>query len=170
MEQIKSRKPFFDRILDIFGGLAGLIIVFTMFAVLFEVFMRYFLNRPTFWVLEVVEWCMVWMTFFSAPYVLKENRHVSMDIVSSRLQPGAKIILSIVTSIIGALICIVLAFYGSRVVLDHISRGVVEAKMLRAPKGPLMAIIPFGFFLLSIQFLRQTVALWKNMKNQHAEG
>lgn len=155
MKLERRKRPFFDVLLDLCGGAAAIIIFFTMLAVIYEVVMRYFMDRPTFWVLEVVEWCLVWMTFLSAAWVLKEDGHVTMDIVVAGLNPKAKFILGVITSTIGALICLALAWYGALLVRDHFIRGVVEAKVLKAPKAPLLAIIPVGFFLLFIQFLRR---------------
>lgn len=155
MKVERRKRPFLDVLLDLGGATTAIIIIFTMLAVIYEVIMRYFLDRPTFWVLEVVEWCLVWMTFLSAAWVLKEDRHVTMDIVVTRLNPKARILLGVITSGIGALICLTLTWYGAQVVHDHFVRGVVEAKVLKAPKAPLLAVIPAGFSLLFIQFIRR---------------
>jgi len=146
---------FLDFVMDFGGGAAAVVIVFTMAAVIFEVFMRYFLKRPTAWVLEVVEWCQVWMTFLSAAWVLKQEGHVTMDIVPARLNPKAQTLLGIVTSSLGALICLTMVWFGGQVVWDHFARGVVEASVLKAPKAPLLVVIPAGFLLLFVQFIRK---------------
>lgn len=164
MKRKHARRSFFDVILDLGGGLAALIIIFMMLAVIYEVVMRYFLDHPTMWVLEVVEWCLVWMTFLCAAWVLREEAHVKMDIFVTRLNPKAQALFSVITSIVGALICLTFVWYGAQVVWDHFARGVVEAKMLRAPKAPLMVIIPAGFFLLFIQFLRRSCSLLRKWR------
>jgi TRAP-type C4-dicarboxylate transport system permease small subunit len=159
MQLEKKLSSGIDRIIDLFGVLTAAIILFIMAAVVLEVIMRYFFGHPTSWVLDVVEWGMVWMTFFAAPYVLREGRHVSMDIVSSRLSTEKQLFLKIITSFIAAIICLTLAVYGSIVVQDHFARGVMEVKMLQVPKAPLLIIIPLGFFMLFIQSLRQAFVL-----------
>jgi TRAP-type C4-dicarboxylate transport system permease small subunit len=164
MNRKNGRRSFFDLILDLGSGLAALIIIFMMLAVIYEVVMRYFLNHPTLWVLEVVEWCLVWMTFLCAAWVLREEAHVKMDIFVTRLNPKTQILFSFITSIVGALICLTFVWYGTQVVWDHFVRGVVEAKMLRAPKAPLMVIIPAGFFLLFIQFIRRSFSFLRKWR------
>jgi TRAP-type C4-dicarboxylate transport system permease small subunit len=159
MDTARRRGAFFDAVLDIGGGAAALVILFTMLAVIYEVVMRYFLNRPTSWVLEVVEWCQVWMTFLSAAWVLKEKSHVTIDIVAARLKPRARAILEVVTSSVGALVCLTMAWFGGQVVWDHFARRGVEATLLQAPKGPLLLVIPLGFFLMFLQFLRRIISL-----------
>lgn len=165
MKPKRRTRSFLDVVLDLCGGMAAIIIIFTMIAVIYEVVMRYFIDRPTFWVLEVVEWCLVWMTFLSAAWVLKEERHVTMDIFVAGLNPKAQAFLGVITSTIGALICLILTWYGAQVIWDHFVRGVVEAKMLRAPKAPLMVIIPAGFFLLFFQFLRRIYNLLRKWRS-----
>lgn len=163
MELKKSKSPF-DAFLDFLSILTAIIIFFIMLAVLYEVSRRYFFQKPTYWVMQVVEWCLVWMTFLCAAYVLKEERHVSMDIVVSRLSPRAQLLLGGITSIIGAAVCLTLAWYGTETVIDHFQRGVLEPKLIRAPKAPLMSIIPAGFFLLFVQFVRRASKLFKKWK------
>mgnify|MGYP000908900629 FL=1 len=163
--ELKRDKSFFDQFLNILGVLTAIIIIFIMFVVIFEVGRRYFFHKPTYWVMQVVEWCLVWMTFLSVAYVLKEERHVSMDILVSRLSPKNQALLGVFTSIAGAVICLILAWYGAQIVQDHIVRNVLEPKLIRAPKGPLMSIIPAGFFLLFIQFIRRTANFFKQWKS-----
>lgn len=164
METLERRGSFFDAIVNWGGGAAACVIVFTMLAVLYEIIMRYFLNRPTSWVLEVVEWCQVWMTFLSAAWVLKEKAHVTIDIASARLKQKAQMMLEIITSSVGALICLTMVWFGGQVVWDHFARRVLEATLLRAPKGPLLLVIPCGFFLMFIQFLRKIAVLLQSRK------
>ena len=157
-----------DRFIDFCAVLTAGIIIFTMCAVVWEVIMRHFFGHPTRWVLDVVEWCMVWMTFFAAPYVLRAGRHVSMDIVVGKLSSEKQTFLAIITSVLAAAICLVLAVYGTVVVRDHMIRGVMETKMLRVPKAPLIAVIPFGFIVLFIQFVRQAFIFsrrWRDRRN-----
>ena len=172
MKRKLGRRSFFDAILNLGGVLTALIIIFIMIAVVYEVVMRYFLDRPTLWVLEVVEWCLVWMTFLCAAWVLKEEGHVKMDILVTRLNPRAQALLGVITSIISALVCLTFVWYGTQVVWDHFARGVVEAKMLRAPKAPLIVVIPAGFFLLFIQFLRRSHGLlvkWRALQEKNRD-
>ena len=162
-------RAVFDGILNLFGVLAALTIIFMMLAVTYEVVMRYFLNRPTIWVIEVVEWSMVWITFLGAAWVLRTGGHVKMDIVLNRLSPRAQVLLNVVTSIIGALICLTLFWYSSQLTWDHFLRGVLESRMLAVPKAPLLVIIPVGSFLLFIQFLRRAygyLSRWKALRDK----
>ena len=145
----------FDGILNLCSVLVALVLVFMMLAVAYEVVMRYFFVQPTLWVLEIVEWSLVWIAFLSAAWVLRAEGHVKMDIILERLNPRVQTIINVITSILGALVCLTLVWYSSQVTWDHFVRGVLEPRFLPVPKAPLLIIIPIGTFLLLIQFLRR---------------
>ena len=135
---------------------AGMVLLFLMLvAVCWEVFSRYFLDRGTSWVIEFSEYSILFMTFLGGPWLLKKNGHVEMDIVVNYMQPGARQKLGFVSSLICALLCIVLAWSGADVALDYLQRGLHRPTLLAPPYFPLFAVIPLGFILFAIQFLRR---------------
>ncbi len=145
----------FDRAIDSLAVLAIVLLVFAWFSVNLEVVMRYFLNRPLIWVVEVTEYILAFTAFLGAAWVLKRDRHTVIDIVVNRLKPRNQALLNMITSIIGAIICLVLTWYGSQITWDHFQRDVLLTKALELPKAPFLSVIVLGSFLLFIQFLRR---------------
>jgi len=149
----------FDRVLDaILSGLAGLsgaLLVYVMLSVTLDVIMRYFLNKPQFWVGELAEYTLLYITFTGTAWVLKRDSHVKVDVLYALLKPKHINILELVSSIIGIFVCAVLTYYGTVVTWDHFQRGVYNPTLMEFPKGPLLMIIPIGTFLLMIQFIRK---------------
>lgn len=135
--------------------LAAVLVAFVTVAVLLEITMRYFLNRPQVWVLEIVEYCLLFITMLGAAWVLKREGHVKMDIVLDRLKPENQAMVNVITSIIGAVIFLVIAWYGALVTWDNFVRDFWIASELEPPRAPILAIIPIGSFLLFTQFLRR---------------
>ena len=43
--------------------------------------MRYFLNRPLVWVLELTEYALLWVTFLGAAWLLRQGGHVQVDVI-----------------------------------------------------------------------------------------
>jgi len=78
-----------------------------------------------------------------------------MDLVLNRLKPKSRTLVNIITSVIGAIICFILGWYGAGVVWDHFLRGAAKIRMIEVPTAPVEAIIPIGCFLLCLQFLRR---------------
>ena len=160
----------FDYILSRFAGLAGILVVFIMFAICTEIVMRDFLNQPQKWVIEVCEYTLIWIAFLSAAWLLKGEWHVKMDMLLNRLSLRGQTILDIVTSAVGLIVCLITTWYGVQMTWDHFQRGIFEpATVLDLPKAPIMVIIPLGFFLLSIQFVRRMygfVERWRESRNK----
>ena len=155
MKLITKFASFFDRTIGLLALLGAIILVFTMLFVNYEVVARYWLNRPTPWMLEIVEYALLYLAFLGAAWVLKEEGHIKMDLVLNRLSPRVRVRLNIITSIIGAIICLVISWYGALSTWEHFQLGYIIASLLDPPKAPILAIIPIGSFLLFIQFVRR---------------
>ena len=159
---MKHIKSVFDAAVDALAFFGALLIVLLMVGVSIDVFMRYFLNRPIFWVGEVAEYALLFITFTGTAWVLKHDRHVKIDILTGQLKEGKSRVLEIVVSIIGIFICAVLTYFGAIVAWDHLERGIYNPSLLSFPKGPLLAVIPLGTFLLLVQFVVKMITLLRN--------
>ena len=158
----------FDRIIEILVVFAGILLISMMVIVCLEVVLRYFFGRPTSWAVEISSIILLYIPFLVAAWVLRREGHVKMDLVLSHLDPKSQSLVNIITSIfIGAIICLLLTWYGVAVTWDHYQAGYVTATVLRLPKWPILAVIPVGSFLLFIQFLRRT---YNYLTNRRALG
>ncbi len=156
MKQWAKITTFFDYSINLLARLSIVIIVAAWVSVLIEIVMRYMLNKPQAWVVEFTELSLVSITFLAAAWGLKEEGHVKMDLVISRLDPKYQGLVNGITSILGAVLCLAIICWTVVTAWDYTQRGVTHIEMLQLPKGPLLFIIPFGFFLLFIQFLRRS--------------
>ena len=164
MKLLRNFTAIFDRTVSIAAVLAAVLIAFTMLSVCAEIVMRYLLNRPTIWVAEVSEYCLLFITFLATAWVLKSEGHVKIELALNRLNPRTKNILNIFTSIIGAIICLTLTWYSVRITLYYFQTGFLYATEMDTPRFIISAIIPIGSFLLSIQFLLRAqsyLAIWR---------
>ncbi len=151
----------FDRICGGLFVLAGGIVIFDTVLINSDVLMRYLVHSPQPYAQELIEWSLVYITFFCTAWVLIRERHVRVDILISRLHPRWQRILSIIGSFLSAGVCLVIALFGSWLVWDLTKRNIHEATVLSPPKWVTLWVIPAGFFMLFIQFLRQAVKNWK---------
>src|SRR3989304_924795 len=102
----------FDRILDGAAVLAAAMVMFVMLSMAAEVVMRYFLHSPLIWVVEVSETLLLFIAFLGAPWLLRGEGHIRVDLVVNILRPKTRAMLDILTSIIGTLCCAVVVWYG----------------------------------------------------------
>ena len=144
----------FNGVLNVLAWVAAVIILFIMLSVGSDVVMRYFFKQPQIWVLEVTEYALLFMTFLSATWLLRDEGHVKMDLILSLLKPRVRKILNTFTTILLAILFIILTWYGTKVTWEQFQNDYFMATPLEVPTGPLMCVIPIGFFLLFIQTLR----------------
>lgn len=145
----------FDGILNVFAFLSALLLAFIMFSICLEVIMRYFLNRPLVWVIEMTEYALLYITFLGTAWLLRREGHVTVDILLVRLGPKSHAALGLLSSIIGIIISLVLTWYSADVAWDHYLRGIFKPTVLQFPTAPVLAIIPVGSAILAIQFIRR---------------
>jgi TRAP-type C4-dicarboxylate transport system permease small subunit len=154
-----------DGIINGMAVIAGLLLMFMMFSICYEVVLRYFLFSPLTWVTEISEYILLYATFLGAPWVLKKDAHVKVDIVIARLGFKARKIVNLVTSLISIAVCLVLVWFGTQMSVDLFQRGIPVIKSLSVPKFLLVGIIPLGGVFLAIQFIRRIYESSLDLKN-----
>ena len=135
-----------------------------MLSVSLEVVMRYFLGRPTVWVLEIAQLGLVYVPFLGAAWLLRREGHVKMDVVLNQLKPRAQSLVNAITSIVGAITCLVIAWFSAQMTWEYFQLDYTSPTGLRIPTAPILVIVPVGVYLLSIQFLRRSngyLGMWK---------
>lgn len=145
----------FDRTIDALAVGAAVLIGYLILSVTVAIILRG-LRVGVVWLFETTEYSLLWLTFLGAAWVLRGEGHVKMDLLLTRLNPKAQTTLNIITSIIGALICLTLTWFGVKVTWDNFQSGYFLHTVMAPPIYPILTVIPIGSFLLFIQFLRRT--------------
>ena len=161
MKVIKKLAAIFDQTLNVMAFLAGLLIVFATLSIGVAIASRYFLGRPIGWVIEVSAYILLYVTFLVAPWVLREEGHITIDVAVDLLNPKAKSLINFITSTIGAIVFLLLAWYGAKVTWNMFQVGYFTDTMLELPKFVIIGIISLGSFMFFIQLLRRAFSfLW----------
>ncbi len=155
----------FDKILFFLFWLAGGLLMFATVGTCLDVILRYSLNRPIHWMLEITEYIMLYIPFLCAAVVLKEEGHIRVDLLINRFSRKNKAWVNILTSLVGGIIMLAYTWFGAQTTLDAYRRGVPSLESLRTPVFLILMIIPIGSFLFTIQFLRQTAHYYGELKN-----
>jgi TRAP-type mannitol/chloroaromatic compound transport system permease small subunit len=88
-----------------------------------------------------------------------------IDLLLSFLTSKNQALLNSITSILGAIVCSVIAFYGSWSTWLHYQKGLTTFSAMELLKWPFLIVIPFGSLLLLIQFIRSAFAYWEIFKS-----
>jgi len=155
----------FDNLLVVLAIVACGIFAFLWLSVNLEVVLRYFLRMPQTWVLEFATYCMLYITFLGAAWLLRSEGHVRLDSLVKRLSPKNQILMSTITSILGAITCGIVAWYSTIETWDVFQRGIdFSMSILKIKKGPILIILPIGTFLLCIQFARLAYGYFRSWR------
>jgi len=149
---------------------AGVLVIGIMLSVSADVTLRTFLNRPITWVLEGTEYSLLYITFLGAAWLLKREGHVRVDIVLNQLEPRPRAILNVVTSIILAIVCFLLVWYGTQSTLNNLQRGILSVRYYSLPKFAFLAVIPLGRLLLLVDSLKKTFEFLQIIRKERQEA
>jgi len=147
---------FYDRLIVAMAYLAGLMILAMSLWISYEVVARYVFLSPTIWAADLSEYALLWSTFLAAPWVLRRDAHVRVEVFVDVLGLRAQRVLGFSVSLIAAIACAILALRSGFTVYDYYDRGLMIARIWQVPRFiPYMAI-PLGSTILTIECLRRT--------------
>jgi C4-dicarboxylate transporter DctQ subunit len=146
------------RFLDQFEKyVAAVTLGFAALLVFLQVILRYFFGISPSYFSELIRYSIVWSVFIGGSYALRQNKHLTIDILLLRMSERTKQYIQIVASAIGAIFCLYLAWMGLMVVLDTIHLGERSSSALRMPMYIPRLAVPVGAFLLCIRFFERIV-------------
>ncbi len=138
---------------NILAGAAMIVLSLIIFSVCLEIIMRYFFNSPLTWVIELTEYGLLYVTFFGAAWLLRNNGHVRVDIIVTFMSERWKKRCAVFSSAMGLIVSLVLTIFGVIVTYDHQVRGIYKPTILEFPAWIVLVAIPIGSLFLSARFL-----------------
>lgn len=150
-----------NRILNVFVFLAGLLLWGQMIIVNIEVVSRY-LGHPTTWVSEISSIMILWIPFMVAAWILKRDGHVRMDLLIQRISQKSQVVLNMITSAIGVVVMLIISVVAFKTTIYWI--GYKTPTPLMLPRAPIIGIIFIGSLMFAIQFFIETLNCFKTMK------
>lgn len=159
----------FDRINTIVVIIGAFLLLVLTFMVGADITLRYLFNKPLGWVKELSEYTLVALGFLTAAWILKDDAHVTMDLVLAKVSPRMQAMLNIITSIISTVVVLIITWFSFTVTVDFYQTKVVAPTVLEPPKWILMTPIIVGSFLLAMQFVRRTYTYmdkWQKLSEQ----
>lgn len=143
-----------ERISTGVGKFAGFLVLVLVAVVGYEVVARYAFNAPAVWSYQLTRYLWGVSAILASAWTLQQKRHVSIDIVPSKLSPRAKAILSLVlyTLFFFPLMGIILWATASQAMWSWAFLEVDRAESIWAiPLYPIKTVIPIAVFLLLLQ-------------------
>ncbi|MEE9399350.1 MAG: TRAP transporter small permease subunit [Dehalococcoidales bacterium] len=135
------------------GRIAGFFILGMIFAVCYEVFMRYLFNSPTLWYSDVNYMLGGSLMAIGQALVFKRGGHVRIDVVSTRFSENTKVNIDIFFTVfvfIPVFIMLNKVYWGDVAYAIKISQTLMRSTWY-PPSWPFKAALATGFALFLIQ-------------------
>lgn len=136
-----------------FAVLAGLMILAMEFIVNLEVIMRYFVDRPITWGVEIGSYLLFAVVLLGAGYTLQEGGHVNVDAIRQLLPTRGRLILDTISPAIGMIFGLVLLIEGVRLTLQAWQGHWLSETLLAVPLWRVYIIMPVGSLVLVLSYL-----------------
>ena len=105
------------------------------------------------WSNEASEYMLYLITLLSAPSLLRQGKHIRIDIVLRALPPRIGWALEWVGDLLGLLCSLYFVWYGMKVLVASYVAGSISIKTLIIPEWWLLAPMPLAFVAVSIEFV-----------------
>jgi TRAP-type C4-dicarboxylate transport system permease small subunit len=148
-------RSWFDVLIDALAIVAGALIVLLTALVVVDVAARSLRVFTLPWSLEATEYMLYAVTFLGAPWVLRENGHIAIELVVDRLPARGRAIAGLLAELAGAAICATLFLYACRVVWQSYASGIMVQKSFAFPEWVAYAGIPPVMLVLLGIYLRR---------------
>ncbi len=150
-------RSWFDRLIDWLAVLAALMIVLLTVLIVIDVGARSARIFTLPWSLEATEYMLYAITFLGAPWVLREEGHIAIELVVERLAPRTRAHVRRLANVIGAAVCAILFFYACRVLWRSYEAGTMVQKSFVFPEWLVFVIVPPVMLILFGIYLRLVV-------------
>jgi C4-dicarboxylate transporter, DctQ subunit len=144
-----------DKLCFLLSLLAGLILVFITLSIGYSILTRAIGIRGIVWVVQFNEYALLWMTFLGTAWLVSRDKHVSVHIILERIGKKGRRIFFMIHALTGAFLCGAFCIFTALTALEKIERNVIDVQAVDLPIGYVLAVIPVGFFLLFLQFVRK---------------
>ena len=118
---------------------------------------------------EIVEYSLYVGVFLAAPWVLRLNAHIRVDLIAGALPWRARMVLERLVDLAGLVICALLFWYGLQNLLAAKQFGSMQYKHFEVAEWFLLTFFVAGFMLLAIEFLFRLVRTGEAPEAQGAE-
>ena len=148
-----------DRVNQLFGKLASIMILLSCVVSATNAVLRYGLDMSNNWPLELQWYLFAAAVMLGASYTLKRNEHVRVDLIYSYVSDRTRIWIDLFGLILFLMPACLLFAWLSWTTLFYPSWHVLEHSLNSGglPRYPIKFIVPFGFFMLSLQGLSEII-------------
>ena len=150
--------------------LAKILLFLTMVIIVYEVVSRYIFNSPTIWVVDVSRYCLVYITFLGAPFLLLKKWHVNVDLLITHLSPRGRLIMEAVGQALSAICVLIVVLFAAATTWENYIRKTLVIDPIEIPKWIPLVIIPVGLLFLCLTCIVRVTQCLTELKALPGKG
>ncbi|MCG8689664.1 MAG: TRAP transporter small permease [Minwuiales bacterium] len=142
------------RLLQGLAAVAGVIMGATAVMIVFDVTVRNLGFQPPPHTLTFTEYGLLYVTMLGAPWLVRTKGHVYIELVTAAVGPRVRAVMSRLVALLCLVVCATLCYYAAGSTWIDFQRGDMDIRSYDMPRWILMACMPLGFGLMSVEFAR----------------
>lgn len=150
----------YDRLIDGLGFGSCAVFVAITLGITFDVLGRALFNAPLTWVLDYVQYGLVFVVFLGMPWLTRCEGHIVLDLLVNALPERLARWGQVMTSLAAATICLYIGYWAVLTTADHYARGVETIAIYPIKKHILLGVIALGLIVTGLEFMR---AAWRRV-------
>lgn len=131
-------------------------LAFTTVLIFVQVICRYVFSNSLSWSEELARYIFIWQIWLGTSVSMKENEHITLDMLENKFQGKAKNCLHIFANLVMILFCIFLTKYGYDLIVSMIARG-NRSVALQIPMWIVYMSLPFSQLAVCLRVFGKTV-------------
>ena len=142
-----------EKVVTALAYLASAIIpcIFTMIVI--DVSIRTIGITPPLFTSSIVEYGLLYVAMFSAPWLVRQKGHVAIEALVSVLPPGVQLTLAKFMYLICGLSALLFSYFALELFIDAAQSGQLDVRGVDMPYWGQFLPMTIGFFLVSLEFL-----------------
>ncbi len=142
----------FERLAAVLAVFAAGLILAMAFWTTYDVLARKFFDVASPWAFDLSEYSLVWITFLGAPWVLMQDRHVRIEILTEALPARLQRGLGLLVCLVGIATCAIVTWRTGIAAVEYFDRNVMMPRIWRIPRVWPYCAVPIGSALLTAAF------------------
>ena len=164
-----SRLQRFIRILHTIEDSLLVIILLSMVLLAFsQIVMRNFFGTGTIWLDPLLRVLVLWIGLLGALVATRQDKQISVDVLTRMLPPGLKRLSKIITRTFAAIVSGIIAWHSFKFIIDEWHSGVTA--FASVPAWLPESILPFGFAIIALRYTFQAITLALHGNNADVNG
>jgi len=151
---VASKRSWFDALIDALALAAAALLCALVVLILVDVAARYLRLFSIPWSFEATEYMLYAMTFLGAPWVLREEGLIAIELLVERLPAAAQRLVRRIADLLGATVCVVLFYFACRVAWRSYESATLVHKSFIFPEWWVYAGMPPVMLMLLGIYLR----------------